>query len=205
MKKEPTQKGQSIKIIRRRVWILLLIGAGAAYYLLPFKVRKVLPAVEFTLGGDEAILRSVVIQGTYYHNLFSEDEFQGTIEIDGYAVTKLPLWRKLSVSLKEEQEAGYELSQAKAFIPEKEYELTKESFRKDYPFSLVYSSNGMNRLVIERYEHFVHGDNETAFFSELEGTYIIVGFQNREEAETWLMNVKGWNADSIAEMIEDRN
>ncbi len=179
------------RIIRKCLLVILLIGA--VYYLVPLKVNKVLPAVEFTLESDTARVCSVVVNGFYYHNLFSKDSFKGTIEIEGYAVTKSSLWKRMPISLKKEQEIGYDLEKAKEYISTKEYDLMKESLRKDYPFSLVYSSRMMNKLVIERYEHFVHGDNETAFFSELSGTYIIAGFQTREEAEAWLMKVKGWD------------
>ena len=167
---DPGRKLRPAVVIRR-----IVILAVIALFLIPLPFRRTVQAVEIDQGSGEATLREIEIRGWYSINLLRPDRFRGTIRIDGYPLTELPIINGIDVKLSVESPVDYDW---KAVC--------------ERNFSLISSRPWFGRFVISVYDHEIADGKVTAHFSGAEGTVIVGGFTEPEAAEKWLKEKRGW-------------
>lgn len=173
-------------VVIRRIIILLVI----ALFLVPLPFKRMVQAVEIDQESGEATLREIEIRGWYSINLLRPDRFRGIIRIDGYPLTELPIINGIDVKLSVESPVDYDWKAVCERLPE--LESMKEEKGMLWHFSLISSRPWLGRFVISIYEQEISDGKVTAYFSGAEGTVIVGGFTDRQAAEQWLKEIKGW-------------
>ena len=112
---DPGRKLRPAVVIRR-----IVILAVIALFLIPLPFRRTVQAVEIDQGSGEATLREIEIRGWYSINLLSPDRFRGTIRIDGYPLTELPIINGIDVKLSVESPVDYDWKAVCERLPELE-------------------------------------------------------------------------------------
>ena len=182
---DPGRKLRPAVVIRR-----IVILAVIALFLIPLPFRRTVQAVEIDQGSGEATLREIEIRGWYSINLLSPDRFRGTIRIDGYPLTELPIINGIDVKLSVESPVDYDWKAVCERLPE--LESMKDERGMIWNFSLISSQPWFGRFVINVYDHEIADGKVTAHFSGEEGTVIVGGFTEPEAAEKWLKEKRGW-------------
>ncbi len=173
-------------VLIRRIVVLVVI----AFFLIPLPLTRTVQAVEIRQKSGETTLREVQIKGWYHINLFTPDRFRGTIRIDGYPLTELPIINGIDVKLSVESPVDYDWKAVCERLPE--LESMKDERGMIWNFSLISSRPWFGRFVINVYDHEIADGKVTAHFSGAEGTVIVGGFTDREAAEKWLKEVRSW-------------
>ena len=182
---DPGRKLRPAVVIRR-----IVILAVIALFLIPLPFRRTVQAVEIDQGSGEATLREIEIRGWYSINLLRPDRFRGVIRIEGYPLTELTIINGIDVKLSVESPVDYDWVAVCERLPE--LGSMKDEKGMLWHFSLISSRPWLGRFVINVYDHEIADGKVTAHFSGAEGTVIIGGFTDRDAAERWLAEKRGW-------------